>query len=178
MSRTLPPRLVPRLVPRLLGALLVTAALAGCAEMNSLLDSATGRKPARTVVREVGRDEPRPGARSESRAEARNEAKSEARAEAGRDQAALREGIRLYNEGDFNGAIKRLGSNDIRSNSPARIRVEALKYQAFSYCVTSRPKQCEQAFEKALKIDPDFTLDSGEQGHPLWGPVFERARHN
>ena len=165
---------------RLLGALLVTAALAGCAEMNALLDSATNRKPSRTVVREVGRDEPRPGARSESRAEARNDAKSEARAEAqsGRDQAALREGIRLYNEGDFNGAIKRLGSNDIRASSPARIRVEALKYQAFSYCVTSRPKQCEQAFEKALKIDPDFTLESGEQGHPLWGPVFERAKNN
>ena len=170
MSRILP----PRLAPRLLGALSLAAALAGCAEMNSLLDSATGRKPTRTVVREVGRDEPRPGARSESRAEARNEA----RAEAGRDQAALRDGIRLYNEGDFNGAIKRLGSNDIRSSSPARIRVEALKYQAFSYCVTSRPKQCEQAFEKALKIDPDFTLESGEQGHPLWGPVFERAKNN
>ncbi|QOL52030.1 TssQ family T6SS-associated lipoprotein [Massilia litorea] len=156
---------------------MVTAALAGCAEMNSLLDSATGRKPSRTVVREVGRDEPRPGARNESRAEARNEARNEARAEAGRDQAALREGVRLYNEGDFNGAIKRLSSNDIRANSPTKIRVEALKYQAFSYCVTSRPKQCEQAFEKALKIDPDFTLDSGEQGHPLWGPVFERAKN-
>ena len=162
------------LAPRLLLALLASTILAGCAEMNSLLDSATGRKPTRTVVREVGRDEPRPGARAEPRAEARNEA----RAEAGRDQAALREGVRLYNEGDFNGAIKRLGSNDIRSNSPARIRVEALKYQAFSYCVTSRPKQCEQAFEKALKIDPDFTLESGEQGHPLWGPVFERAKNN
>jgi tetratricopeptide (TPR) repeat protein len=136
--------------------------------MTSLLDSATNRKPSRTVVREVGRDEPRPGARSESRAEAAPV----------RDQAALRDGIRLYNEGDFNGAIKRLGSNDIRANSPARIRVEALKYTAFSYCVTSRPKQCEQAFEKALKIDPDFALEAGEQGHPLWGPVFERAKRN
>lgn len=174
MSRTFPHRLAPRCV----GALLAATALAGCAEMNALLDSATNRKPTRTVVREVGRNEPRPGARSEPRAEARNEARNDTRAEAGRDQAALREGVRLYNEGDFNGAIKRLGSNDIRSNSPAAIRVEALKYQAFSYCVTSRPKQCEQAFEKALKIDPDFTLESGEQGHPLWGPVFERAKHN
>jgi tetratricopeptide (TPR) repeat protein len=150
--------------PHLLGALLTAGLLAGCAEMNSLLDSVSNRKPARTVVREVGRDEPRPGARAE--------------AAPGRDQAALREGIRLYNEGDFNGAIKRLGSSDIRAGSPARIRVAALKYTAFSYCVTSRPKQCEQAFEKALKIDPDFTLESGEQGHPLWGPVFERARQN
>jgi tetratricopeptide (TPR) repeat protein len=171
MSRNLP--------PLVLGALLA-AALAGCAEMNALLDSATNRKPARTVVREVGRDEPRPGARSEGRSDSRGETRGESRAEAaqGRDQAALREGIRLYNEGDFNGAIKRLNSNDIRASSPVRTRVEALKYTAFSYCVTSRPKQCEQAFEKALKIDPDFTLESGEQGHPLWGPVFERAKNH
>jgi hypothetical protein len=164
MSHLLPSRLVL--------ALLVTGALAGCAEMSSLIDSATNRKPSRTVVREVGRDEPRPGARADSRSEARAEASP------GRDQAALRDGIRLYNEGDFNGAIKRLNSTDIRSNSPLRVRVEAQKYLAFSYCVSSRPKQCEQAFEKALKLDPEFTLESGEQGHPLWGPAFERARRN
>lgn len=166
--------------PLWVGALLATATLAGCAEMNSLMDSAFNRKPSRTVVREVGKDEPRPGGRSESRNDARNEARSEARgdAAANRDQIALREGIRLYNEGDFNGAIKRLNSNDIRGNSPLRTRVDALKYTAFSYCVTSRPKQCEQAFEKILKIDPDFDLESGEQGHPLWGPAFERAKRN
>ncbi|THC46238.1 TssQ family T6SS-associated lipoprotein [Massilia sp. Mn16-1_5] len=167
------PRILP---PRWLGALLAAAALSGCAEMNSLMDSALNRKPARTVVREVGKDEPRPGARAESRSESRSEARAEAAPN--RDQTALREGIRLYNEGDFNGAIKRLNSNDIRSNSPLRVRVDALKYTAFSYCVTSRPKQCEQSFEKILKIDPDFDLESGEQGHPLWGPAFERAKRN
>lgn len=175
---------MPRNLPPLVLGALLAAALAGCAEMNALIDSATNRKPARTVVREVGRDEPRPGARSEGRSESRSDSRSESRGESraeaaqGRDQAALRDGIRLYNEGDFNGAIKRLNSNDIRASSPVRTRVEALKYTAFSYCVTSRPKQCEQAFEKALKIDPDFTLESGEQGHPLWGPVFERAKNN
>lgn len=165
---------------RWLGALLAGGLLAGCAELNSLIDAATNRKPARSVVREVGKDEPRPGARGEGRSESRGETRSEARTEtaSNRDQVALREGIRLYNEGDFNGAIKRLGSNDIRSNSPVRVRVEAQKYLAFSYCVTSRPKQCEQAFEKALKLDPEFTLDPGEQGHPLWGPAFERAKRN
>jgi tetratricopeptide (TPR) repeat protein len=168
---------MPRtLAPRWLGALLAAATLAGCAEMNSLMDSALNRKPSRTVVREVGKDEPRPGARAEARAESRSEARAEAASN--RDQAALRDGIRLYNEGDFNGAIKRLGSNDIRANSPQRVRVDALKYTAFSYCVTSRPKQCEQTFEKILKIDPDFALESGEQGHPLWGPAFERAKRN
>lgn len=154
------------LSPRLLSTLLAGALLAGCAELAPLFDrkSEPERERERSTAREAGR--------SESRAPAR----TDPRPDSGRDQVALREGIRLYNEGDFNGAIKRLSSNDIRGGSPLRTRVTALKYTAFSYCVTSRPKQCEQAFEKILKIDPDFTLEPGEQGHPLWGPAFERAK--
>ena len=157
MSRILP--------PRLLVSLCAASLLAGCAGLGQMFDSNPERHTRIIKVREAPRDEPRQSSRSEAR-----------ESQGGRDQAALRDGIRLYNEGDFNGAIKRLGSDDIRSNSPARIRVTALKYTAFSYCVTSRPKQCEQAFERALKIDPDFTLESGEEGHPLWGPAYERAK--
>jgi hypothetical protein len=90
-------------------------------------------------------------------------------------QTALREGIRRYDEGDFNGAIQRLGSSDI-ANGSTSTRVRALKYTAFSYCVTSRPTQCRQAFDKALKLDPSFELAAGEHGHPQWGPVFTRAK--
>ena len=148
---------------RLLWSALGAGLLAGCAELAPLFD------------RQPGRNHPRAETRAESRGESRPRA--ETRAEApGRDLVALREGIRLYNEGDFNGAIKRLTSGDIRSTAPLRTRTTALKYTAFSYCVTSRPKQCQQAFEKALKIDPDFSLEPGEQGHPLWGPAFERAK--
>ena len=152
--------------PRLLASLLAACLLAGCAELAPLFERTPERTHIRTLPRSTAQDDDRQAARSEARGESQS----------AREQAALREGIRLYNEGDFNAAIKRLGSNDIRATSPVRIRVSALKYQAFSYCVTSRPKQCEQAFEKALKIDPDFTLESGEQGHPLWGPAFERAK--
>jgi hypothetical protein len=89
----------------------------------------------------------------------------------------LREGMRLYEDGDFNGAIRRLGARDV-SNGPLSTRVTALKYMAFSYCVTSRPTQCRQAFDKALRLDPDFDLAPGEHGHPLWGPVFTRAKQS
>jgi hypothetical protein len=92
-----------------------------------------------------------------------------------RDQVALREGINLYNDGDFSGAIRRLSSSDIATGSVAT-RLTALKYTAFSYCVTSRPAPCRQSFEKALKLDPSFDLAAGEHGHPLWGPVFKRAK--
>lgn len=163
--------------PRLLCALLAAGALGGCAQLESMLETKPQREHRNAVKREAERDHNRAVQRESERSE-KSEARSEARAEtqSGREQAALREGIRLYNEGDFNGAIRRLGSNDIRGSSPLKTRVTALKYTAFSYCVTSRPKQCEQAFERALKLDPDFTLEPGEQGHPLWGPVFERAK--
>jgi Tfp pilus assembly protein PilF len=96
---------------------------------------------------------------------------------AGRDQAALREGIHLYNEGDFDSAIKRLSSKDIANGSRAT-RIAALKYTAFSYCVTNRTEQCRQSFERALKLDPKFDLAPGEHGHPQWGPVFTRAKRD
>jgi tetratricopeptide (TPR) repeat protein len=92
-----------------------------------------------------------------------------------RDEAALREGIRLYNEGEYNAAIKRLNSSDMNGGS-TRNRLAALKYTAFSYCVTGRQAQCRQTFDRAFKLDPDFDLGQGEHGHPLWGPVFAQAR--
>jgi hypothetical protein len=92
-----------------------------------------------------------------------------------RHQDALREGIKLYEEGDFNGAIRRLASVDAPSESMAN-RLSALKYTAFSYCVTSRPVPCRQSFDKAFLLDPNFDLAAGEHSHPLWGPVFARAK--
>jgi Tfp pilus assembly protein PilF len=91
-------------------------------------------------------------------------------------QAALDEGIELYNKGDYDGAVKRLaGASEIWSADKS-IQVTALKYTAFSYCVTGRQTLCKQQFDKALKLDPNFNLSPGERGHPLWSPVFERAK--
>lgn len=91
------------------------------------------------------------------------------------DQLALREGIELYNKGSYSEAIKRLSAPDI-STGPKATQVQALKYTAFSYCVSSRQALCRQAFEKAFKLDPAFDLQPGEYGHPLWGPAFARAK--
>ena len=91
------------------------------------------------------------------------------------EQQALRDGIELYNKGQFNDAIKRLASPDIASGGKAN-QLQALKYTAFSYCVTSRQTLCRQTFEKAFKLDPSFDLLPGEHGHPLWGPAFTRAK--
>ena len=91
------------------------------------------------------------------------------------EQIGLRDGIELYNKGAFNDAIKRLSMADVTAGSRAT-QLAALKYSAFSYCVTRRQSQCRQAFEKAFKLDPAFTLAPGEHGHPLWGPAFALVR--
>ncbi len=91
------------------------------------------------------------------------------------EQGALKDGIELYNKGSYNEAIKRLAAPEIALGTKAD-KVQALKYTAFSYCVTSRQTLCRQQFEKAFKLDPSFDLQPGEHGHPLWTPQFEKAK--
>ena len=91
------------------------------------------------------------------------------------EQLGLKEGIDLYNRGAFNDAIKRLAAPEVVGGSRAT-QLQAYKYTAFSYCVTSRQTLCRQTFEKAFKLDPAFDLQPGEHGHPLWGPAFARAK--
>lgn len=92
-----------------------------------------------------------------------------------RDDVALREGIALYDKGDYEGAIRRLNGSDM-NGAGQRDRLTALKYTAFSYCVTGRQALCRQTFDRAFKLDPAFDLGPGEDGHPQWGPVFVQAR--
>ena len=91
------------------------------------------------------------------------------------EQIGLRDGIELYNKGAYNDAIKRLAVPEVAAGAKAT-QLQALKYTAFSYCVTSRQTLCRQSFEKAFKLDSSFDLTPGEHGHPLWGPVFARAK--
>ena len=89
---------------------------------------------------------------------------------------SLEEGIFLYDEGDFDKAISKFLEAEMEAQASI-IQVEALKYAAFSYCVTARADLCLRAFERALKIDRTFKLIAGEARHPMWGPIFVRARN-
>jgi hypothetical protein len=154
--------------------------LSGCAEF-PIFDQKQARTPShpkaagtRTApAPERGEGPSSPARENAGRSRDRNE--GPANAEASKESNGLRDGIRLYNEGDFNGAIRRLSARDV-SNGPIPMRLTALKYLAFSYCVTSRPAPCRQAFDRALRLDPSFDLAPGEHGHPLWGPVFTKAK--
>ncbi len=89
---------------------------------------------------------------------------------------ALNAGIDMYKAGNFNGAIKQLTTAPELAKAETALQLEALKYTAFSYCVTNRSTLCRQQFAKAFKLDKSFDLSQGEKGHPLWTPSFERAR--
>lgn len=91
-------------------------------------------------------------------------------------KSALNAGIALYENGDYMAAVRKLGNTGEIWKADKNIQLQALKYMAFSYCVTSQPAPCRQHFDKALKLDPAFDLAPGEKGHPLWGPVFDRAK--
>lgn len=99
--------------------------------------------------------------------------KEQTRADARTD---LKDGIDAYNAGDFNGSLKKLLDSKNIWVTDEDIQLDALKYSAFDYCVTNRANLCKQQFERALKINPDFDLLLGEKDHPLWGPVFKKAK--
>lgn len=87
---------------------------------------------------------------------------------------ALAEGLRLYEDGDYDQAEQRFLAPAIWHSEP-RVQLTALKYLAFTYCVSERPIQCRFAFERALQIDPTFHLTTAESTHPMWGPAFVQA---
>jgi len=164
-ARMMPMTTLTRTLP---AAALLAFLASGCAD-TPIFDTKPARNGGHPKAVAVIDRSPNQPARSKERSRERE------RDDGPKESDGLREGIRLYDEGDYNGAIKRLGARDL-NNGPLATRLAALKYTAFSYCVTARPAQCRQAFDKALRLDPSFDLAPGEHGHPLWGPVFTKAK--
>ena len=151
--------------------------LGGCAEF-PIFDQKPARTPSHpkaNVMRPAPPVERETSPPRENASRTRERSEAQAGADTSKETNGLRDGIRMFNEGDFNGAIRRLSQRDV-NNGPLATRLTALKYQAFSYCVTARPAPCRQAFDRALRLDPGFDLSPGEHGHPLWGPVFTKAK--
>ena len=88
----------------------------------------------------------------------------------------LAAGVRFYEDGDYRRAAKLLQESLDGGLRSAADRANAHKYLAFTYCVTSRERQCREEFGKALDADPAFNLDAAESGHPIWGPVFRAVK--
>lgn len=143
------PTLTPtRLLLRLSSLLVVGALLAGC--------------PKQEVVIQAPPPEPT----------------AEELAALARESAAKRHvdlGLAHFEAGNYPEAEHMLLTPEVWKGS-ARQQLRALKYLAFTYCVSDRPRQCRQSFERAFQLDPGFRLEAGEDGHPLWGAAFEDVR--
>ena len=81
-----------------------------------------------------------------------------------------------YQSGAYGEVIRTVATSDALATAPTDMRVESLKLQAFSYCVTGYRVLCEDDFKRILELDPSFELGPAEIGHPLWGPAFRRAK--
>ncbi len=92
-------------------------------------------------------------------------------------EADLNAGLRSYENGNYNEAMKQLQSALDQGLSKSG-QLQAHKHLAFIHCASGRQGPCRNEFRKALTIDPAFDLTPAEAGHPLWGPVFakEKAR--
>ncbi|WP_447922554.1 TssQ family T6SS-associated lipoprotein [Achromobacter aegrifaciens] len=81
-----------------------------------------------------------------------------------------------YAASRFGAVVRTVATSDALATAPMPMRVEALKLQAFSYCVTHYRQLCEDSFVRILQLQPAFQLAPNEAGHPLWGPVFQAAQ--
>jgi hypothetical protein len=94
----------------------------------------------------------------------------------GAAQQALSQVREQYAAGDYGDVVRTVATSQALAQAPEDTRIEALKLQAFSYCVTNYTRLCEDGFVRILRMDPSFTLAPNEAGHPLWGPAFRRAQ--
>ncbi|MEO6147310.1 MAG: TssQ family T6SS-associated lipoprotein [Sulfuriferula sp.] len=88
----------------------------------------------------------------------------------------LNYGVLSYEEGNYQASIMALQGVLETGLSGKPEQVKAYKYLAFIQCVSGREAMCRDYFKKALEIDPHFTLDAAEAGHPIWGPIFRSVK--
>jgi hypothetical protein len=93
-----------------------------------------------------------------------------------RAQNDLAAGVKLYEAGDYDGAVKSLTASLDHGLLSKQDQARARKYLAFSHCVSGRDQPCRDEFRKAFEIYPDFALTPAEDGHPIWGPVYRDVR--
>lgn len=90
-------------------------------------------------------------------------------------EKVMAEAMKAYEEADYPKAIK-LYQDALKETLNVTDQIQALKYLAFSYCLTNKMTLCRSEFEKILQLNPTFELDAAEAGHPAWGPPFKTVK--
>jgi hypothetical protein len=148
---------------------LAASALSGCAYLGGHVDDAPA--VARSSTAPV---EPRPVASPTTTPVGKPPESTTAAKSAGGD-AALADGLKAYQAGQFKQAETQLtAALKAGLSAPADI-VAAQKHLAFIYCTSKRDTQCAAAFKAAKAADPSFALSKAEAGHPMWARTYRRA---
>ena len=93
-----------------------------------------------------------------------------------RAQANLSDGLKKYDSGNYDEAIKNfLLALDSGQLNVAE-QVIARKHMAFVHCLSGREANCREEFEKVIALDAKFELSPAEAGHPTWGPIYRLVR--
>ena len=90
-------------------------------------------------------------------------------------ERALFDGLRAYDDGQYELAESALRASLAGTLRSPRDRAMAHKLLAFIYCTSNREPLCEAAFKAARDSDAAFRLSRAEAGHPLWGPIYRRV---
>ncbi len=91
-------------------------------------------------------------------------------------EKALAGALATYERGDYGAAIRQLTPLTTDNSLDQASQLQALKSLAFSECLSRKITACRKTFEHAFQLDNQFDLAPAEQGHPVWGPQFLRAR--
>ena len=86
----------------------------------------------------------------------------------------------LYDAGDYRRVIATLhpeGASPFAATD-LKMRLEAMKLEAFSHCLLDQLPECRGQFQAILQADPSFQLSVAERKHPTWGPAYDWARRN
>jgi tetratricopeptide (TPR) repeat protein len=93
-----------------------------------------------------------------------------------RAREQLANGQRQYEAGEYDAAVRSLGTALDHGLLAKPEQARARKLLAFIHCVGGREVLCRDEFRKAFEIYPDFALAPAEDGHPIWGPVYRNVR--
>lgn len=88
----------------------------------------------------------------------------------------LSAGLRQYEDGDYKAAAASLREALDAGLTFTSDKLAAHKYLAFIYCASGQERACRDEFHRAFELDPQFSLEPAEQGHPLWGPVYRQVK--
>jgi tetratricopeptide (TPR) repeat protein len=94
---------------------------------------------------------------------------------ASKAEQLLTDGLVKYDTGDYP-AAQALFASAMKEGLKKDDQVRAMKFTAFSLCLTEKFRDCRNEFVKIYDVDPKFDLTPAEAGHPSWTKTFAAAK--